>query len=464
MEADAVSERTLWVDVTTLVGWQGNPTGIVRTVSQMVPHLLADDRVCVRLCRYDRWLGAYLRVEPSELAPAAPPKPPGWTGRLVRLALVPWLAFVSVLPRSLREAAWHQAQALGWLVHLLRSVVYRATAWAVVPIRRAAAERRYRTRWAGAMVPFAPGDVLFVAGAGWGDATATDLCQRLRQEQSVRVVTLVYDITPIRQQLYCRDDFCAAFTAWLPRLCASADLILTISEHSRQDLRNYGREVGLAVPPVEVIRLGDEPGLGGEAAPAELAAGQPFALFVSSILPHKNHRLLLQVWRRLLERQGERTPTLVLAGGLGWRAEEVSAWLATDPRLHGRVVHLSHVDDRQLRWLYRHCLFTLYPSLYEGWGLPVAESLMYGKYCVSSNASSLPEVGGDLVDYHDPLDGVELLRLVERALFEPGLLTARETRIRNEYRITSWKECAGQTLDLIDRHSPVMRRAAAQAA
>ena len=87
---------------------------------------------------------------------------------------------------------------------------------------------------------------------------------------------------------------------------------------------------------------------------------------------------------------------------------------------------------------------------------PVAESLMYGKYCICSAATSLPEVGGDLVDYHDPLDGQSCLRLIERTLFEPGLLEARTERIRREYRLTSWKQCAAQALELIDRHCQVL--------
>ena len=114
-------------------------------------------------------------------------------------------------------------------------------------------------------------------------------------------------------------------------------------------------------------------------------------------------------------------------------------------------MHLPKVNDRELRWLYRRCLFTLYPSHYEGWGLPVAESLIYGKHCICSNASSLPEVGGGLVDYHDPLDALGCQALIERTLFEPGWLSEREARIRREYRTTSWKDSHRQTMQILDR-------------
>jgi glycosyltransferase involved in cell wall biosynthesis len=80
------------------------------------------------------------------------------------------------------------------------------------------------------------------------------------------------------------------------------------------------------------------------------------------------------------------------------------------------------------------CLLTIFPSLAEGWGLPVAESLAHGKFCVASNRTSIPEVGGDLIDYFDPADEDQVVAKIERVLFEPGYLAAREARLRTEYR------------------------------
>jgi hypothetical protein len=91
----------------------------------------------------------------------------------------------------------------------------------------------------------------------------------------------------------------------------------------------------------------------------------------------------------------------------------------------------------------------------------VAESLVHGKYCICSSASSLPEVGGSFVDYHDPLDAPTCLALVERALFEPGWLTRRESLIRGDYRVTSWHDCAQQAHRVLDRHLHLEPRVAA---
>ena len=180
----------------------------------------------------------------------------------------------------------------------------------------------------------------------------------------------------------------------------------------------YGLRQGLALPAIEKVRLGDEAGDEEvESAPVELLTQTPgpFVLYVSTVGVNKNQGLLLQVWRRLIDRHGGGVPTLVLAGQPGWRAELLLRELRADAPLSRHVVHLPKASDRQLRWLYRRCLFTLFPSHYEGWGLPVAEALAHGKCCIASNAASLPEVGGRLVDYHDPLDGAACLQLVEKA-------------------------------------------------
>ena len=119
--------------------------------------------------------------------------------------------------------------------------------------------------------------------------------------------------------------------------------------------------------------------------------------------------------------------------------------LAENNFLDGKLVWLGQTDgvkEATLHGLYRACLFTMFPSLYEGWGLPVSESLAHGKLCIASNASSLPEAGGDLADYHAPEDVDRCLALVERAIFDPAYRTAREERIRREYEMPSWVACA----------------------
>jgi glycosyltransferase involved in cell wall biosynthesis len=128
-------------------------------------------------------------------------------------------------------------------------------------------------------------------------------------------------------------------------------------------------------------------------------------LFVSTIEIRKNHRLLVRVWRRLIARHGtEAVPALIFAGQIGWMVDDLLADLAESGHLGGKIEHRPGLSDEELDEAYRSCLFTVFPSFCEGWGLPIAESLAHGKFCVASNRTSIPEVGGDLIDYFDPSD------------------------------------------------------------
>jgi glycosyltransferase involved in cell wall biosynthesis len=302
--------------------------------------------------------------------------------------------------------------------------------------------------------PFQPGDALFLPGTDWGDDRTMAVLPQLRAEYGLRVASIIYDISPLRCPHLLAPYLKDVFAAWLPSALANSDVILTISNYSRDDLRTYCATRGLFCPPVEVIRLGDEPLMDQEAQrPTTLPQDdRPFAMMVSTLSLHKNQWLLVEVWRRLIRRYGSRVPRLLLVGGAGWRHEALIEEVAGDPGLRDHVVHLHGIPDAQLRWLYRQCRFTLYPSWYEGWGLPVAESLVNGKPCIASSATSLPEVGGDLVDYHDPYDASSLVTLVEQASFDPVWLRERQDRIRRDYRQTSWSSCANQTIGILEKY------------
>jgi glycosyltransferase involved in cell wall biosynthesis len=169
---------------------------------------------------------------------------------------------------------------------------------------------------------------------------------------------------------------------------------------------------------------------------------QRYVLFVSTIEIRKNHRLLVRIWRRLIERHGaDAVPTLIFAGQIGWLVDDLLAELSASDYLGGKIMLMPGLSDAELRQAYRSSLFTVFPSLCEGWGLPIAESLMHGKFCVASNRTSIPEVGGDLVDYFDPANEDDVLAKIERLLLDPGYLKVREARLQTEYRPRTWTDC-----------------------
>jgi glycosyltransferase involved in cell wall biosynthesis len=225
--------------------------------------------------------------------------------------------------------------------------------------------------------------------------------------------------------------------------------VLSVSKHSRDALIRLAAQTGWSLPPVEVVPpgagvndrlLGREPPVPREQRQIDLPSR--YVLFVSTIEIRKNHRLLVRVWRRLIERHGaDAVPALIFAGQIGWLVDDLLAELAASDYLDGKIMLLPGLADDELRQAYRSSLFTVFPSLCEGWGLPIAESLMHGKFCVASNRTSIPEVGGDLIDYFDPANEDDALAKIERLLLDPGYLTAREARLQAEYRPRAWADC-----------------------
>ena len=109
---------------------------------------------------------------------------------------------------------------------------------------------------------------------------------------------------------------------------------------------------------------------------------------------------------------------------------------------------IEEPTDRELEFLYRNCRFTIMASLYEGWGLPVGESLSYGKTAVISNTTSLPEVGGDLVEYCDPASVDSIVEACLRLIADPAHRAALEARIAAT-RLRSWDDVAENLLAVI---------------
>jgi glycosyltransferase involved in cell wall biosynthesis len=153
---------------------------------------------------------------------------------------------------------------------------------------------------------------------------------------------------------------------------------------------------------------------------------------------------------------------LIFAGQIGWSVDDLLADLTASNYLAGKIELRPGLSDAELRQAYRCCLFTVFPSLSEGWGLPIAESLMHGKFCVASNRTSIPEVGGSLIDYFDPSNDDDALAKIERLLLDPGYLTAREARLLAEYRPRTWADCVHSLIGKLDQPVPADTRSSAE--
>ena len=129
-----------------------------------------------------------------------------------------------------------------------------------------------------------------------------------------------------------------------------------------------------------------------------------------------------------------------MVGRRGWRVDDLLDEMSKNPDVRDFIHHFENISDEELEWLYGNCLFTVFPSFYEGFGLPVLESLAHGKCCISSNTSSLPEAGQGLTQLLDPLDFAAWYTAIKALVFDEAMRRDNEARIRACFTTSSWKE------------------------
>ena len=297
-----------------------------------------------------------------------------------------------------------------------------------------------------AAIRFAPGDVLVSVGMACNHRFLPYVF-RHKRSLGLKLLILCHDLIGVEfPQLVVRGYYrtlqeCFADMVW------AAHKILCNSAATRDALHRLVAAVDLPQPATAVFHLGtDIPALAAERPPAGLDGLRSggFVLCVGTIEVRKNHRLLYQLWARLAEQEPDLIIPLLLVGDRGWSTDDLVRIMTADRRLRGKLLLLHDLPDAELAWLYSHCRFTLYPSFVEGWGLPVAESLALGKYCVASTAPSIPEAAQGLLDLIDPLDFAAWYAEIRRLLREPAYLAAKQQRLA-AFRPVSWHE-AGERL------------------
>jgi glycosyltransferase involved in cell wall biosynthesis len=290
------------------------------------------------------------------------------------------------------------------------------------------------------------GTVYCSAGADWLDGDLSYLAER-RDARAFTTVLTVYDLIPMVVPQFVRPEH--ELEQHFVQLVELADRILVISESTASDLRLFASSRDLVVPPLVKIPLGGELSQQARSAPSDPVLAHTlrhgFVLVVGTVEIRKNHHLLLDVWEMMLADRGPQdTPRLVIAGQRGWLATETVARITRTPAFEGVVHFFEGPSDRELAWLYEHCTFTVFPARYEGWGLPVSESLDFGKLCLTGDGSSLAEAGEGLTELLDPFD---------RSLWKERILHYWSDRVA----------LGARERDIVNSHQPVTARQTADA-
>ncbi|MGI9377961.1 MAG: glycosyltransferase [Tsuneonella suprasediminis] len=302
-------------------------------------------------------------------------------------------------------------------------------------------------------ITFPRGAFLVNLGTSWWLQNYFLYVRQAKAAYGIHYVPFVHDLIPVMASEHCTKELTEDFISWAMGAFEHADCFFVNSEATKRDLLEVAATLGHEITPDKVVVVHLDADFRKpvavpltEKALARWGIGRSdFILFVSTVESRKNHIGAFDAWINLIRKYGvRRVPRLVCVGNKGWLNDAVYARLAANDGLRDRVIMLSGVSDAELELLYRTCLFTIYPSNYEGWGLPVTESLCYGKVPLISDASSLPEAGGAFAVYFEAGSTARLTVELERLIFDKGIRAECEERIRREFMPRSWRDIAAQ--------------------
>ncbi|KTT65522.1 hypothetical protein NS383_10360 [Pseudomonas oryzihabitans] len=454
--------KTLWFNVTTSLNWKRPPVGVVRVEQSIFEQLcrMANFGFDVRPCHWNghAFVEAKAILQPQQpgLGSSAAVKTDSGASRRDYL----------FTPIPKREAAKQLAQGLFSLVpavakphadRLLRQskkLAIRYVIWRSRQHQLSYSQPPLSVVDSGPDLkncPFRPGDIFLSMGLDWDSSWYPHL-HDIKRKYGIQVITCCYDLIPVLFPQYCVGNVAEKFTSYFVDLAHASDLILCISQQTQRDLVKLLDETGAPPTRTAVFPLGDNVPEGNEPPSEELRklTERPFILFVSTIERRKNHQLLYKAYHLLCaEGYADSIPNLVFVGMSGWGVNDLLMDIELDPLTKGKIFQFTHITDSALRYLYERCEYFAYPSLYEGWGLPVGEALSLGKVVLASDQGSLPEVGGDLVTYLDAWNprawATEILRLAQ----QPAVLAERAARVREEYRPRTWLDGARVVAELV---------------
>ncbi len=257
-------------------------------------------------------------------------------------------------------------------------------------------------------------------------------------------VPIVYDLVPFEPALLPNRRSAVIERLTLGRSVRHAAALLAISQATARALAE--RFPATAARTV-VAPLGVAPTLSEELDPAEAAQLPPpgFVLAVGTLEPRKNLPRLVEAYQSLRPDLAAAHP-LVVVGARGWQTGETLDALRS---LGERCTMLGYMSDAALAELYRRCAVFCYPSLGEGFGLPVLEAMAAGAAVVTANVSSLPEVGGDAVEYADPREVSSIAAALERVLGDESRRAMLGRRAKARAQQFSWDAFAERVLEVV---------------
>jgi glycosyltransferase involved in cell wall biosynthesis len=324
---------------------------------------------------------------------------------------------------------------------------------------RDASRRVHQTERMGWCAPFQfrAGDILVMPGAFWIEPDVSEFYAQLREQYQLQLVLFIHDLIPINHA------WCVPHSEKFERefrtLISSCDRVVAVSKHVAAEVTEYLTSMGSRGKSIFTLAFGWDFPEHAKNQVSELATlskyrlrPRNFIMNVGTIERRKNQVLVGRAAYNLCPRLKDKLPPIVFVGKLGPGAELIEQEFASVGFVGERIRILSETSDDELANLYAACQFTVFASFAEGWGLPVQESLAFGRPCLASRATSIPEAGLDLATYFDPHDPVGFQELLASWLEQPSRVSEAEGRIARYMAVhkpLTWEQSAAALIDRI---------------
>ena len=470
---------TVWVDVTTSYTWNRPAVGIVRVELELLRHIVSFEEN-IRFFRYDNDICQFIEVQKNEVSSVVDRITSGnshhisnnYTENKVEQRK---RKFISIRKN---EAKHFLVQTLVNSLYFFLSFIDQSYHFSVKNrlnnvkarlkrlfsfMKKRISSRRVAKVDTGSEQSttfndvndnfFGLNDKVISVGAVWNYININNDFYKQKKNRNLEVFSISYDLIPIFKPHLCLDSVSGFFPGFYNDVCWYSDHIFCISESTKLDLLNFIDISGVPEPSLSVVTLGsdipDSRLIDNDALELMVDRIGDYVLFVSTIERRKNHELIYKVITRWIDLGIDDFPTFVFVGMPGWGTQDLMKDIACDPRIKGKIHILNNMSDNELAYLYEHSLFTVYPSLYEGWGLPIAESLTYGKFCIASNTSSMPEAGAGLIELIEPLDVVRWSDSILGYYMDRADLAEKELAIKQQYSRPQWSTLADDIINKV---------------
>lgn len=293
-------------------------------------------------------------------------------------------------------------------------------------------------------------DKLFIPWGEWWDQDWLDILKDF-SSKGVELYPVSHDVLPMIVPQFSGNS--SSLEKFVSQIFPISQTVLIVSQSSKTDLLEWMQKQKLKIPAIKVFRIGEDftfkkDNLNTTELEAKYNVKKDdYLVYVSTIEPRKNHLLLYYTYK-LASSRNIKLPKLVIIGRIGHDMGNIIKIIKDDPEINNSISIENNVDDSDLNWLYQNSKFAVTSSFYEGWGMSVLESITRGKPVVCSNTSSLIEMPDDCVIRFNPISTDECLSAIQE-MMQPEVL---KKYIKNTKKYTphSWDASFKQVVNILD--------------